>query len=53
MDGCCGYGHWRRYMTREEKIKCLEEYKNYLERETAGVTERIQELKKEKTQFSR
>ena len=35
-------------LTREEKIKRLEEYKEYLDQEAAGVTERIEELKKEK-----
>jgi hypothetical protein len=34
-------------LTREEKIKYLEEYKEYLEQEAAGVTERIEELKKQ------
>ena len=49
MDGCCGYGYGygRRYLTREEKIKYLEEYKKHLEQEVAGVSERIEELKKE------
>lgn len=49
MDGCCGYGHGRRFLTREEKIKHLEEYKEYLQQEAAGVTERIEELKKQET----
>jgi hypothetical protein len=44
MDHCCGHG--RRFLTREEKIKHLEEYKEYLEQEAAGVAERIEELKK-------
>jgi len=44
MEYCCG--HERRFLTREEKIKHLEEYKEYLEQETAGVAERIEELKK-------
>jgi hypothetical protein len=44
MDYCCG--HERRYLTREEKIKHLEEYKKHLEQEVAGVAERIDELKK-------
>jgi len=49
MDSCCGYGYDRRFLTREEKIKHLEEYKEHLEQEVAGVTERIEELKKEET----
>lgn len=42
-----GYGYGRRFLTREEKIKRLEEYKKYLESEAAGVAERIEELRKE------
>lgn len=42
-----GYGYGRRFLTREEKIKRLEEYKKYLENEAAGVAERIEELRKE------
>jgi len=49
MNGCCGYGDGRRFLTREEKIKYLEEYKEYLQQEAAGVTERIEELKKQET----
>jgi hypothetical protein len=47
--GYCGpgYGYGRRYLTKEEKIKKLEEYKKPLETETKGVEERIKELKKE------
>jgi len=45
MEYCCGHG--RRYLTREEKIKYLEEYKKDLEQEAAGVAERIEELKKQ------
>jgi hypothetical protein len=43
----CGYGAYggRRYFTKQEKIEWLEEYKSNLEKELAGVTERLQELK--------
>jgi hypothetical protein len=41
----CGYGG-RRFLTKEEKVEWLEEYKTNLEKELAGVTERIQELKR-------
>ena len=41
-DLVCG----RRFLTKEEKIEWLEEYKTNLEHELQGVTERIQELKK-------
>ena len=47
VNGCCSYGHGRRFLTRAEKVKHLEEYKEYLEQEVAGVAERIEELKKE------
>lgn len=40
---CSGYG--RRYLTKEEKIEWLEEYKSNLENELKGVAERIEELK--------
>jgi hypothetical protein len=45
MEFCCGHG--RRYLTRQEKIEYLEEYKKELEQEVAGVAERIEELKKQ------
>jgi hypothetical protein len=47
MNDCCEYSHWRRFLTREEKIKHLEEYREYLQQEAAGVSERIEELKKQ------
>jgi hypothetical protein len=40
----CGE-HERRFLTKEEKIEWLEEYKTNLEQELKGVAERIQELK--------
>ena len=36
----------RQFLTKEEKIEHLEEYKKYLEQETKGVEETIKELKK-------
>lgn len=39
------YPGGRRFLTKEEKIEWLEEYKNSLEKELKGVTERIEELK--------
>ncbi|MBI4181864.1 MAG: hypothetical protein HY520_02770 [Candidatus Aenigmarchaeota archaeon] len=42
MDGCCGT---RSFLTREEKVKMLEEYKDELDKESQGVAERIRELK--------
>ena len=41
----CGYGG-RRFLTKQERIEWLEEYKSSLEKELAGVSERIQELKR-------
>lgn len=51
----CTYGNcsanegyeMRRFLTKEEKIEMLKEYKNYLDKESEGVTERIAELNKE------
>jgi hypothetical protein len=44
--GCCegGFHKARSFLTREERIALLKEYKNDLERETQGVVERIKEL---------
>ena len=38
---CC-----RQFLTKEEKIEHLEEYKKWLEKETKGVVEAIENLKK-------
>jgi len=35
----------RRYLTKEEKLEWLEDYKTNLEKELQGVKERIEELK--------
>lgn len=37
---------WRHFPTKEEKIQHLEEYKKWLENETKGVEEAINDLKK-------
>jgi hypothetical protein len=50
--GCgCSYGEngfstqkARSFLTREEKVEILKDYKNELEREAQGVSERIKEL---------
>ena len=44
MYACCGE---RRFLTREEKMDVLKEYKDALEKEAKGVEERIKELEKE------
>jgi hypothetical protein len=36
----------RSFLTKEEKIEKLEQYKNWLENEKKGVEEAIEELKK-------
>lgn len=41
----CGCGP-RGFLTKEEKIKMLQEYKEMLEKEAKGVSERIKELEK-------
>jgi hypothetical protein len=45
--GCGGYwGHYgvRSFLTKEEKLAMLKEYKEDLEKEVEGVEERIKEL---------
>jgi hypothetical protein len=47
--GCYGTGVGfqrgiRSFLTKEERIRLLKEYKENLEKETQGVTERIKEL---------
>ena len=42
--GCCSS---RSFLTKDEKIDMLEEYKKELENEAQGVAERIKELKKQ------
>ncbi len=49
--GCCGYasnGNARGFLTRKEKIEMLKEYREHLDKEAKGVSERISELEKEK-----
>jgi len=52
FDGCscsasgCECSGSRKFFTKEEKIAMLEEYKKQLEKETAGVGEKIKSLKK-------
>jgi hypothetical protein len=44
---CCGpEGFVRRFISKEEKTEYLERYKEELEKEIAGVNERIQEIKR-------
>jgi hypothetical protein len=42
--GCCG---GRAFLTKEEKIERLDEYREWLLSEAKGVEEAIEELKKE------
>ena len=46
--GCCGTGtdfnRVRSFLTKEERISLLKEYKDSLDKETQGVAERIKEL---------
>jgi hypothetical protein len=43
----CGiHPHGRHFLTKEEKIEKLEEYKKWLDNESKGVEETIEELKK-------
>ena len=43
MYGCCSH---RSFLTKEEKLEMLNEYKQYLDNESKGVSESIKELKK-------
>lgn len=46
-NGCCSSGSGNRsFLTREEKLEMLKEYKETLEKEAKGVSERIKELEK-------
>jgi uncharacterized lipoprotein YehR (DUF1307 family) len=47
IDCCCCGPQFRRFMTSDEKQKMLEDYKEQLEKELAGVKERIDELAKD------
>lgn len=45
--GCdCGYGGMRGFLTKEEKLEMLKEYKKNLEQEAKGVEERIKAIEK-------
>jgi len=44
--GCCGCGSgFRRFYTSEEERQCLENYRDQLKKELAGLEERIKECK--------
>ena len=45
--GCCGCGcggSFRRFISAKEQLEWLEEYRDQLHKELAGVEERIQEV---------
>jgi hypothetical protein len=45
---CCGYGYsvfGRRFLSTKEKKQMLEEYRDQLQKELAGVDDRIKEIK--------
>jgi hypothetical protein len=42
---CCCTPHGRQFLTKEEKLKKLAEYKNWLDNESKGVEEAIAQLK--------
>jgi hypothetical protein len=43
-NACCCHHHGRHFLTKEEKIAKLKEYKQWLDNESKGVEERITEL---------
>lgn len=50
MESCCvGYScdtRARQFLTREEKIEMLKEYKESLEKEVQGIAEKIKDLER-------
>ena len=42
---CCSTHHGRQFLTKEEKINKLTEYKNWLDNESKGVEEALAQLK--------
>ena len=44
-NGCCSHFSSRGFLTKAEKIEILKEYKESLDNELKGVSERISELK--------
>ena len=46
FENCGPYGSNRSFLTKEEKIEMLSEYKESLEKEAKGVSELIRELQK-------
>lgn len=45
----CGHRYgFRGFLTKEERVELLKEYRDTLEKEAKGVSERIKELEKEK-----
>ena len=42
---CCSGHHGRHFPTKDEKLKKLTEYKNWLDNESKGVEEAIAQLK--------
>ena len=47
MYGCCGTkGEIRNFLTKKEKIEMLKDYKESLDKEAQGVSEKIKELEK-------
>lgn len=43
---CCTVDSERRFLTREEKIEMLKDYKEALEKESKAVGEKIEDLEK-------
>jgi hypothetical protein len=47
QEGCgCGWYGVRNFLTKDEKIEILTEYKTKLSKEIKGIDERIKELQK-------
>ncbi len=45
LGNCHGHSHGRRFLTKEEKIKRLENYAEELKKEISAMDQKIKELK--------
>lgn len=44
----CGFAGGRGFLTKQEKLEMLKEYKENLDKEAEAVSERIKDIQKEK-----
>ena len=46
MHGSCNCSGNRHFLTKDEKVEMLKDYKENLEKEVSGITERIKEIER-------